>query len=178
MEKSLEAGSYRIRGDWGGDERHKPSESSSKQLIVHKAKSTLVLDAPSRVKVNSSVTVTGLLTPARPNVKLLLMVQSQSGLVKKEMSTDSEGRYTATFLTEAAGTSSMTVRWDGTKDFEGAEAKATIEVMAPSSTQQDGKEKPPQSNESGQQTMILAASLVTVILVAVLAALRWRSAKA
>jgi hypothetical protein len=131
----MAAGTYEVMASWPGDADTEAAESEIKSVIVGKASSqiSLNLDVTS-VTVGEGVTISGVITPIRPNVDVTISYRVAGGtwLDLATVKTNSSGGFSYLWETDQVGEFEIKASWSGDdvtlpaeSDFKTINVKAT-----------------------------------------------------
>jgi methionine-rich copper-binding protein CopC len=117
-----QAGTYRLRATWPGDQLRNGATSSTLTLQVNKRSSSLSLQAtPGNVTVGNNVTVTGTLTPTIASASITLTYTSENGTVTtKSATTFTNGSFRDVFSPQFDGDWTVRASWAGDVNTNGA----------------------------------------------------------
>jgi len=136
---TLSEGIYPIKGNWSAVSTSGTfhGETPPTEVRIEKLKSTISLSiSPSKVKIGDAITVTGSFSPRQPNVNITLTyVKPDNSLLKRNVTTSSDGGFVDSYKANANGAWSITASWPGDYRYKGAESPK-ISFMVETSIEQ------------------------------------------
>jgi len=133
---NIAEGVYHIEGYWrvvNSTGNIIPGETASTEVRVEKLRSTISISvSPSKVKVSEPITVTGSISPIRPNVNVTLAyVKPDSSVYKRNVTTSSDGEFMYTYNVDIDGSWSVAASWLGDSRYKGADSPRVSFAVEP-----------------------------------------------
>lgn len=107
-------------------------DSLVETITVTKAASVITVSvSPTQIDKGESVTVSGLISPPVPGVEVYLAyMKAGDVVVERTVTTASDGSFTDVYVPDAGGSWSITARWEGNEQYQGAmSSPAGFEVV-------------------------------------------------
>jgi hypothetical protein len=100
-------------------------------LVIKKPSSITCSVSPSKAKLGEAVTVSGSISPPRSGVTVtIIYIKPDGSTVKREVTTNPEGKFTDTYRAEVKGNWKVRAEWSGDREYEGAKSETATFTIA------------------------------------------------
>ena len=129
------AGAWNVRASWEGDEDHLGATSSTVSFTVKAPSAVSCSVSPTSIVVGQTVTVSGLITPARSGATVTLTYTRPDGTIfTRTIATTTDSSYAYNYTPDQTGTWKVKAGWLGDENYAGSESLLISFSVTPAPT--------------------------------------------